>query len=127
MYIWYLLFDFWYCYVLLTQKILKKVLVTVIALNMESKIPIAKVRANPRICPVPKLKRMAQVISEEMLESRIEDQALSNPAKSDSSLGLPHLTSSLILSKIKMLASTAMPIERTKPAIPANVKVTGIN
>ena len=46
---------------------------------METKIPIAKVRAKPRIGPVPKLKRIAQVIKEETLESRIDDQALSNP------------------------------------------------
>ncbi len=70
---------------------------------------------------------MAQVISEATLESRIEDQARSKPAKKASCLGLPQRNSSLILSKIKMLASTAMPMERINPAIPAKVKVTGIN
>src|SRR3989344_1185319 len=109
-----------------TQNTLIKVLVTVIAENIETKMPIAKVKAKPRIEPVPKLKRITVVISDETLESRIEDQALLKPAKRASCFGLPQRTSSLILSKIKMLASTAMPIERTKPAMPAKVKVTGI-
>jgi len=39
----------------------------------------------------------------------------------------PSLNSSLVLSKIRTLASTAIPIERINPAIPDKVKVTGIN
>ena len=39
---------------------------------------------------------------------------------------LPARSSSLVLSKIRMLASTAMPTESTKAATPASVSVTGI-
>lgn len=99
---------------------------TVIALNMETPIPIARVSAKPLIDPVPKLKRMAVVIREETLESRIDDQALLKPVIRASCFGRPQRISSLILSKIKILASTAIPIERINPAIPASVKVTGI-
>ena len=115
------------CYIFRTQKTLSKVLETVIAENIEIKIPIASVKANPRIEPVPKLNKIAVVISEETFESRIDDQALLNPACRASCFGLPHLTSSLIRSKIKMLASTAIPMESTNPATPARVNVTGTN
>jgi hypothetical protein len=36
------------------------------------------------------------------------------------------LSSSFVLSKIKILASTAIPILRIKPAMPARVSVTGM-
>jgi hypothetical protein len=40
---------------------------------------------------------------------------------------LPIRISSFIRSKMRMFASTAMPIESTKPAIPARVSVTGMS
>src|ERR1035437_730739 len=58
-----------------------------------------------------------------MFESLIDVQALEKPNSIAVSCDLPCLNSSFILSKIKMLASTAMPIERIKPAIPERVKV----
>ena len=92
----------------------------------EMEIPIAKVMAKPRTIPEPNQYKIAQVIREEILESRIEGKALANPNLSEVAKSLPSLNSSFILSKIRILASTAMPIERINPAIPAKVKVTGI-
>ena len=60
-------------------------------------------------------------------ESRIEFQARSKPASTAAGRDLPRRSSSFIRSKIRMLASTAMPIESTKPAMPARVRVTGIS
>ena len=62
-----------------------------------------------------------------MFESKILVNALSKPRLIAVNNVLPALNSSFVLSKIRMFASTAIPIERIKPAIPANVKVTGIN
>ena len=60
-------------------------------------------------------------------ESRIEFQARPKPASTAAGSVLPTRISSFIRSKIRMLASTAMPIERTKPAMPARVSVTGMS
>ena len=61
-----------------------------------------------------------------MFESKILVNALSNPEFIAVNNVLPALSSSFVLSKIRMFASTAIPIERINPAIPAKVKVTGI-
>ena len=95
----------------------------VIAENIETTTPIARTRANPLIVPVPKLYRIKLVISVETFESRIEVQALENPNSTDTFLLFPFLISSRVLSKIKIFASTAIPIERINPAIPAKVSV----
>ena len=60
-------------------------------------------------------------------ESMIEFQARENPASIAAGRLLPSRNSSFMRSKIRMFASTAMPTERTKPAMPARVRVTGIN
>ena len=62
-----------------TQNTLSNVLVTVIAVNMETRIPMASVRAKPLIEPVPKLNKIRVVMREETLESRMEDQAREKP------------------------------------------------
>ena len=93
---------------------------------MLTKIPIARVKAKPLTEPVPRKNRIAEVIKDELLESLIELQALLKPSSIAKLTVLPDLNSSRRRSKIKMLASTAIPIERMKPAIPARVKVTGI-
>ncbi len=112
---------------LLPTNHLKKFLVTIIAENMLAIIPIAKVNANPLIMLVPSQNRITQVISEETFESRIDVHALLNPSSTAPAKLLPAFNSSFVLSKIKMFASTAMPIERINPAMPAKVRVTGIN
>src|SRR3989344_196238 len=107
------------------MNIFKIVLVTVIAVNIETKTPIAKVTAKPRTSPVPIKYKIPAVISEEILESLIEDQARLKPSSNACLLVLPHLLSSFILSKIRILASTAIPTDKINPAIPDNVKVIG--
>ena len=77
--------------------------------------------------PVPNQKRMAQVMSVARLESRIEVHAREKPASSAERSECPARSSSLRRSKIRILASTAIPMESTKPAIPANVNTTGMS
>ena len=59
-----------------------------------------------------------------MFESRIEGQARLKPSSMALARESPLLISSLTLSKIRILASTAMPIVKIKPAKPAKVMVT---
>ena len=62
-----------------------------------------------------------------MLLSRIDDQARLKPSSSDTTRFLPTRSSSFIRSKIRMLASTAMPTDSTNAPTPASVSVTGKN
>ena len=61
------------------------------------------------------------------LLSLIAVQARLKPASMAAPNVLPILSSSFIRSKIRTLASTAIPIDKTKPPIPARVRVTGIS
>ncbi len=62
----------------------------------------------------------------EVFESLIGDQARLNPSSMAENRLKPFLSSSLILAKIKILASTAIPIERIKPAMPDKVMVVEV-
>ena len=62
-----------------------------------------------------------------MFESRIAGQALLKPTSIDEASVLPILTSSFILSKISMLASTAMPTDRMNPPMWASSSVMGMS
>ena len=90
-------------------------------------MPSANVKAKPLIKLVATKNKIAQTINELKFESRIDGHALLNPSSIDCDKLLPAFISSFILAKIKILASTAMPIERIKPPIPAKVKVTGMS
>ena len=103
------------------------VLETVIAVNIETKTPMPSVRAKPLTAAVPSQKRMAPVMIEETLESRIESQARLKPSWNASDIFLPFFNSSFARSKMSTLASTAIPIERMNPARPAAVRVTGMS
>src|SRR3989338_7852089 len=103
----------------------KNVLVTIMAVNMEINTPIAKVMAKPLTTDWPNPYKITAVIKDETFEAQIDDQALLKPKSKAVTLDLPHLISSFILSKIKILASTAIPTDKTKPAIPAKVRVMG--
>ena len=104
---------------------------------MLTSTPIARVMANPltagapvslsprTLKPEPSQYKMAQMISVEMFESRMEVQARSKPASMAALRLRPRRNSSFIRSKIKMLASTAMPVESKNPVIPGMVSVTG--
>ena len=90
-------------------------------------MPNANVKANPLIKDVENINKIAQTIKEFKLLSLIEGQALLNPSLIDKLKSLPLLISSFILAKIKILASTAIPMDRINPPIPAKVSVTGTN
>src|SRR3989344_7394898 len=106
-------------------RVFRKILVIKIAESMETATPKPRVRAKPLISEVPNQKRITAVSKLEMLESRIESQAREKPAVMAWGILLPARISSLIRSKISTFASTAMPMEIMKPAIPAAVRVTG--
>ena len=107
----------------------RKVRVTITAVNRLSTKPMANVTAKPAtmlapgVCP--NIKRMPQMIIVDRLESRMDVQARSKPAFNAASRGKPARSSSLIRSKIRMLPSTAVPMEIKKPVIAGRVKVTG--
>src|SRR5205807_9772923 len=73
---------------------------------------------------LPKAYSTAQVMSVDIFESRIEGQARFHPISIAEESKRPARNSSLTRSKMSTLASTAIPIERTKPAIPASDKTT---
>ena len=89
-------------------------------------MPMLKVTAKPFTVLVVKPIKIMQVIKVEMLPSKIDGQALLNASFIAIERGLSFPNSSFKRSKTKILASTAMPKERIKPAIPESVKVTGI-
>ena len=85
------------------------------------------VSAKPLIKEVEKINKIAQTIKELKLLSRIDGHALLKPSSVAKESPLPCLISSFIRAKIKILASTAIPIDNTNPPIPAKLKVTGMN
>ena len=100
-----------------------------IAENMLTATPMARVMANPRTNDAPNWSpnqnRIAQVMNVATFESRIEGQARLKPMSMAVLKGRPRRNSSFMRSKMRMLASTAIPIERMKAAIPESVRVTG--
>ena len=91
--------------------------------------PIDRVRAKPLTIVAPKAlpnqNRIPQVIKVAILESRIEGQALFQAISTAWFKRRPSLNYSFNRSKIKILASSALPVLNMIPAIPGNVKVTG--
>ena len=63
-------------------------------------------------------------MSVDTFESRIEFQARLKPASTAGPSARPPRSSSFVRSKMRMFASTAMPTERMKAAMPASVSVT---
>ena len=98
------------------------ILVIKIAVNSDVMIPINNVVAKPLIGPDPKINNINAVNPVVTLASRIEDNALLKPSETDCFNPFSLYNSSLILSKIRTLASTDIPIVRTIPAIPGRVK-----
>src|SRR5207253_6613025 len=83
----------------------RNVRVTVIAVNSETMTPVASVKAKPLMIEAPpnvepNQNRMAQVMSVEALESRMDGQAWSNPASTAAARVLPVRNSSLRREKI---------------------------
>src|SRR3990167_8177198 len=87
------------------------------AVNIDTATPMPSVTANPRIRLDPKYPNINTVISDDRFESLIAFQALLKPSSLDFSCPWPSLTSSLVRSKTRILASTAMPTDRIKPTL----------
>ena len=63
----------------------------------------------------------------EMFESRIDGQARLKPDSTAPRMARPARSSSRVRSNMRMLASTATPTDRMKPAKPDSVSVTGMS
>ena len=100
--------------------------VSIIAVNMEVTIPKDRVTANPRIGPEPNANRITAAIKVVMLLSSIVAIAFLYPASMFEIKAPCILLSSRILSNMRTLASTAIPVVRTIPAIPGSVRVAPI-
>ena len=100
------------------------------AVNILTSTPMSRLRANPLINPppnrLPNQRRTPQVIRVETLPSRMAGQARLNPTSIEEARVRPTRISSFIRSKIRMLASTAKPMDRMKPPMWGRVSVTGI-
>ena len=84
-------------------------------------MPIIKVVAKPLIGPLPKINSTTPVKNVVILESNIDERAFLKPSVTAKASALPALSSSRIRSKIITLASIAIPMVRTIPAIPGKV------
>ena len=95
--------------------------------NIDARMPIDKVTAKPFTDPVPSKYKNNATIKVVILESIIVLKASEKPLSIATIFFLLFFISSFILSKIRTLASTAIPIVRTIPAIPGKVKAEPIN
>ena len=93
------------------------------AVNMEMIIPRASVYAKPLIVPVPKIPSTMAAIIVVTLPSMMAERALLKPFPIAVRTDLPRPISSLIRVNIITLASTAIPMDSTIPAIPGRVSV----
>src|SRR3989338_8523481 len=100
---------------------------TEMAVSIETSTPSPKTSAKPLMSDVPSQKRNTAVIMDEILESRIEGHARAKPSLMESAVLLPPRNSSFMRSKMSTLASTAIPTERMNAAMPAAVRVTGMD
>ena len=114
---------FWAKFCFTTKRIKVRDIVT--AVNIDVATPMIRTRAKPLIVADPPKYRIDAVMRLETFESRMEFQARLKPASVAETRVVPVLSSYLVRSKIRMLASTAMPTESTKLAMPARVSVTG--
>ncbi len=89
--------------------------------NNEVRIPMINVVAKPRIGPVPKAYRIIPVSNVVTFASMMALFEFLYPSTSAALNPLPRRISSRIRSKISTLASTAIPIVKTIPAIPGSV------
>ena len=86
-------------------------------------MPRQSVTANPRTGPVPNWNRIRPEQNVVTFESRIAYQARSKPLSIAARGVLPRRSSSRMRSRISTLASTAIPMVRTMPAIPGSDSV----
>ena len=93
-----------------TQGTVQDVRVTNTAVIIEATMPRISVTAKPLTGPVPNWKRKSAVSTVLTFESTMAFMACLNPSSTDSRTVFPCMSSSLILSKISTLSSTAIPI-----------------
>ena len=91
--------------------------------NIDVMMPTESVVANPRTGPVPIFRRITAVISVVRLASTMVESAFSKPDLAACSTLEPRRDSSRMRSKMRMLASTAIPTVRMMPAMPGSVSV----
>ena len=91
-----------------------------IAENIEDIMPKDSVIETPLIGPEPKTNNNKAAIKVVILASNMVDRALSNPFLIATNVLSFLLYSSFILSNMSTLASTAIPIVNTIPAIPVS-------
>ena len=108
------------------MKNLKIVLEQFNEVNKLINTPIPNVAAKPFTKFVPNKNNTKQLTRVVIWPSTIDELALSKPLSIDLVRVLPSYSSSLILSNIRIFASTAIPILNMRPDIPGKVKVTGI-
>jgi len=94
--------------------------------NKLIKTPIPNVAAKPLTKLVPNKNNTKQLRRAVIWPSSKDELALWKPLSIDLVRVLPSNNSSLILSNIRIFASTAMPMLSISPDIPGKVKVTGI-
>ena len=102
-------------------------LVIINAVKTDVIIPIDNVTANPLTGPVPRKNKTRDAINVVTFASSIVPRDLVYPDSTADIGFFSLLISSLILSKIITLASTAIPIVNTIPAIPGRVNVAWSN
>ena len=86
-------------------------------------MPMASVTANPRTGPDPNWNRITAAINVVTLASMIVRSACRKPISTAETGVRPLRVSSRMRSNTSTLASTAMPIVSTMPAMPGNVRV----
>ena len=94
--------------------------------NKLIKTPIPNVAAKPLTKFVPNKNNTKQLRRVVIWPSTMDVLALWKPLSIDLVRVLPQYNSSLILSNIRIFASTAIPMLSISPDIPGKVKVTGI-
>jgi len=104
-----------------------KILLIHIAENNDTIIHIANINQNHLIILTQNINNINEIISHVTFESHIADHDFSNQILDELIILFHCFNSSLILSKINILASIAIPIDSINPAIEANVNVTHKN
>ena len=95
--------------------------------NSVVSIPTPRVIENPLIGPEPMKKRITAAIKVVILASKIVVRDFVYPESKATIELFSFFNSSLILSKIKTFASTAIPTVKIIPAIPGSVRVASNN
>jgi hypothetical protein len=113
-----------FLFLILSANSIIKTLDIHIAENKETTIQIASINQNHLIKLIPKIYKIIATKNQVRFESQIADQDFLNQILLASIKSLPFLSSSLILSKIRIFASIAIPIDNINHATEAKVRVT---